>query len=169
MGKKSTKRYSPKFKFTVVLEVLKSEKSDAEVARAFDILPATLSRWKQAFLEKGPEVFGGSEEVKGYENRIGQLERMLGQKEVEIALLKNFFPRAELGRAHRVGGGASGRAGAEPMPGGAGRLEGDLALPDARGLKAGRAEGSGRSPPDSSGGGDPGASILRVPPDPSGP
>ena len=35
------------------------------------------------------------------------------------------------------------------MPGGAGRLEGDLALPDARGLKAGRAEGSGRSPPDS--------------------
>ena len=35
MGKKSNKRYSPKFKFTVVLEVLKSEKSDAEVARAF--------------------------------------------------------------------------------------------------------------------------------------
>ena len=31
------------------------------------------------------------EEVKEYEDRIGQLERMLGQKEVEIALLKNFF------------------------------------------------------------------------------
>ncbi len=31
------KRYSPKFKFTVVLEVLKGEKSDAEVARAFDV------------------------------------------------------------------------------------------------------------------------------------
>ena len=63
MGKKSTKRYSPKFKFTVVLEVLKSEKSDAEVARAFDVHPATLSRWKQAFLEKGPEVFGGSKQA----------------------------------------------------------------------------------------------------------
>jgi hypothetical protein len=34
-------------------------------------------------------VFGGSEEVKEYEERIGQLERMLGQKEVELALLKN--------------------------------------------------------------------------------
>ena len=100
MGKKTNKRYSPKFKFTVVLEVLRSEKSDAEVARAFDVHPATLSRWKQAFVEKGPEVFGGSEEVKEYEDRIGQLERMLGQKEVEIALLKNFFPRVELGRAH---------------------------------------------------------------------
>jgi len=107
MGRKSNKRYSPKFKFTVVLEVLKSEKSDAEVARAFDVHPATASRWKQAFLEKGPEVFGGSEEVKEYEDRIGQLERMLGQK-VEIALLKNVGPRAELGRAYRVDGAAPG-------------------------------------------------------------
>ena len=40
---------------------------------------------------RGPEVFGGSETVKEYEDRIGQLERMLGQKEVEIALLKTFF------------------------------------------------------------------------------
>jgi hypothetical protein len=37
-------------------------------------------------------VFGGSEEVKAYEQRISQLERMLGQKEVELALLRNFFP-----------------------------------------------------------------------------
>jgi len=90
MGSKG-KRYSPKFKFNVVLEVLKSEKSDAEVARAFEVHPATVSRWKKQFLEQGPEVFGGSEQVKEYEERIGQLERMLGQKEVELALLKNFF------------------------------------------------------------------------------
>ncbi len=70
MGKKSTRRYSQKFKSTVVLEVLKSEKSDAQVVRAFDVHPATLSRSKQAFLEKGPEVFGGSEEAEGHLNRI---------------------------------------------------------------------------------------------------
>jgi transposase len=90
MGSKA-KRYSPKFKFNVVLEVLRTEKSDAEVARAYDVHPVTVSRWKQQFLERGPEVFGGSEEVKAYEERIGQLERMVGQKEVEIALLRNFF------------------------------------------------------------------------------
>ena len=90
MGSKG-KRYSPKFKFNVVLEALKSEKSDAEVARAYDVHPATVSRWKSEFMERGAEVFGGTEEVKAYEDRIGQLERMLGQKEVEIALLKNFF------------------------------------------------------------------------------
>jgi len=70
MGSKG-KRYSPKFKFNVVLEALKSpEKSDAAVARAFEVHPATLSRWKKEFQEKGAEVFGGSEEVQEYEERI---------------------------------------------------------------------------------------------------
>jgi transposase len=92
MGKKRSKRYSPQFKFTVVLEALKGEKAEGEIARAYEVHPVTLSRWKKQFLEHGAEVFGGSEEVKTYEARIGQLERMLGQKEVELALLRNFFP-----------------------------------------------------------------------------
>ena len=74
-----------------VLEALRSEKSEAEVARAFDVYTATVSGWKTQFREQGAEVFGGSEEVKEYEEQIGQLERMLGKKEVELALLKNFF------------------------------------------------------------------------------
>ena len=44
MGSKSNERSSPEFKFTVVLEVLKSEKPDAEVARAVNIHPATGTR-----------------------------------------------------------------------------------------------------------------------------
>ena len=90
MGTKR-KRYSPKFKFNVVLEVLKTDKSDAEVARAYEVHPVTVSRWKRDFLDRGPEVFGGSDEVKDYEERISQLERMVGKKEVEIAVLRNFF------------------------------------------------------------------------------
>lgn len=92
MASKHGKRYSPKFKFQVVLEALKEDdRADAEVARAYDVHPVTVSRWKKQFLENGPEVFGGKEEVREYEQRIAQLERMLGQKEVEIALLKNFL------------------------------------------------------------------------------
>lgn len=91
MGNKSKKTYSSKFKFNVILDVLRTDKSDAEVARAYEVHPATVGRWKREFLDRGPEVFGGSEEVKEYEERIGKLERMIGQKEVEIALLKNFF------------------------------------------------------------------------------
>ncbi len=91
MGRKKPKQYSAQFKFNVVMEALRVEGAEAEVARAFGIHPVTLSRWKRQFLDHGSEVFGGSEEVKVYEDRIGQLERMLGQKEVELALLRNFF------------------------------------------------------------------------------
>jgi len=92
MSRPRGKRYTPTFKFQVVLETFEGEQSDAEVAWAFDEHPVTVSRWKQQFLERGPEVFGSSEEVKRYEERIRQLEQMLGQKEVELALLKTFFP-----------------------------------------------------------------------------
>lgn len=84
-------RYSPAFKFQVVLEALKAEGkgTDAQVARAYEVHPVTLAKWKRHFFEHGAEVFGGKEEEKAYEQKIAELERMLGQKEVEIALLKN--------------------------------------------------------------------------------
>jgi transposase-like protein len=85
------KRYSPEFKFRVVLEALQSEKPLAEIARAYDVHPVTVSKWKKHFQENGAEIFGGQEEVKEYEKRVADLERMLGKKEVEIALLKNIL------------------------------------------------------------------------------
>ena len=86
-------RYSPAFKFQVALEALKAEGkgAEAQVARIWGVHPVTLANWKRHFLQHGAEVFGGKEEVKAYEKRIAELERMLGQKEVEIALLKNFL------------------------------------------------------------------------------
>ncbi len=84
------KRYSPRFQFQVVLEALKGDRKEVEIARAYDIHPATISRWKQEFLEKGAEVFGKDTTVAEYEKRIKELEQLLGRKEVEIALLRNF-------------------------------------------------------------------------------
>lgn len=55
--------------------------------------PVALAKWKCHFLKHGVKVF---EEVKAYENRVSELERMLGEKEVEIALLKVFCGRADL-------------------------------------------------------------------------
>jgi len=42
-------------------------------------------------LEKGPESFALDGTVARYERRIAELERLIGQKEVKIALLKNFL------------------------------------------------------------------------------
>ena len=85
------KRYSPKFKFQVVRELLESDRSAPEVARSYDIHPNTLYNWKEEFLENGSKVFGGDDELKEYEDKISELEHLLGKKEVELALAKNFL------------------------------------------------------------------------------
>ena len=83
--------YSPKFKFKVVMEVIQDDRTNVEIARAYDIHPMTLSNWKSEFMDKEPEVFGEDDTVKEYEKKISDLEQMLGKKEVEIALMRNFL------------------------------------------------------------------------------
>jgi transposase len=87
------KRYSAKFKFQVVTELLTGSKSAAQVAKAYGVHPNTVNAWKKTFLEKGPEIFAHDNLVTEYERRIAELERLIGRKEVEIALLKNFLGR----------------------------------------------------------------------------
>ena len=67
MPGKSDKHYTTKFKLRVVLKVLDSEKSEAEVARAFDVDPGTVSEWTQAFLAKEP----GSKKGEQGDDRTG--------------------------------------------------------------------------------------------------
>lgn len=85
------KRYSPRFQFQVVVEVLKGDRDAVEIARAYDLHPTTVARWKREFLENGAEVFGKNSTVAQYEKKIREMERLLGRKEVEIALLHNFM------------------------------------------------------------------------------
>jgi transposase-like protein len=91
MGKATRRRYSPKLKFQVVVEVLSGQKSPAQVAKAYGVHPNSVGLWKKAFLERGPELFAQEAGTDEYERRVAELERLVGQKEVEIALLKNFL------------------------------------------------------------------------------
>jgi hypothetical protein len=50
-----------------------------------------LSNWKKKLKENGSKAFGGGDELKEKKDKIAKLERMVGKKEVEIALLKNFL------------------------------------------------------------------------------
>jgi len=89
------KRYSPKLKFQVVTELLGGDKTAAQIAKAYGIHPNTINAWKQTFLEKGPEIFARDGTVAEYERRIAELEQLIGKKEVEIAVLKNFLGRTK--------------------------------------------------------------------------
>lgn len=89
------KRYSPKLKFQVVIELLQSEKTVGQVAKAYGVHPNSANKWKRTFLENGPEVFAQDSTVAEYERKLSDLEQLLGKKEVEIALLKNFLGRTK--------------------------------------------------------------------------
>jgi transposase-like protein len=87
------KRYSPKLKFQVVLEALTGEKTPGQIAKQYGIHPNSVGLWKKQFLERGAEIFTEDDSVQEYERRLADLEQLLGKKEVEIALLKNFLGR----------------------------------------------------------------------------
>ena len=75
------RRYTPKLKAQVVLEVLGGEKTPGQVAKAYGVHPNSVQLWKRRFVERAPEVFAEETTVNEYERRIRDLEQLLGKKE----------------------------------------------------------------------------------------
>jgi transposase-like protein len=93
--RKAGRRYTPKLKFQVVVEALKAEKTPGQIAKAYGVHANSVGTWKHWFMERGASVFERGEAASDSERRVAELEQLLGKKEVEIALLKNFLGRAE--------------------------------------------------------------------------
>jgi len=54
---KPRRTYTPEFKVRVVLEMLTSKKSLSQASREYGIKDSVLSRWRQEFLERAPQIF----------------------------------------------------------------------------------------------------------------
>ena len=91
---KAARRYTAKLKFQVVIEALKAEKSPGQIAKAYGVHANSVGIWKHWFLERGPLLFERAELDRDDEKRVAELEQLLGKKEVELALLKNFLGRS---------------------------------------------------------------------------
>ena len=91
MGKK-IKKHSPEFKFKVALESFIKD-NVTEVARQYGINPNQLSLWRKQFVDQGHRAFegNGSKETDKHRKKVEQLENLIGKKEVEISLLKNYL------------------------------------------------------------------------------
>lgn len=85
------KRHSGQTKLKAVLELLQGKRTVAQIARAYRVHPNSITGWKQTLLERGGEIFDSGSGAADTEKRVAELERLLGKKEVEIALLKNFL------------------------------------------------------------------------------
>ncbi len=89
--KRSRRKFSAQFKFDRALEAVKTDNL-SEISRKYGVSVNVLSAWRLQLLKQGAQAFETSpdQEKNIMKNKIGKLEQMLGKKEVELNLLKNF-------------------------------------------------------------------------------
>src|SRR6476660_6502326 len=105
MPERRRRSITPQFKAQVVLEVLASLKSPSEVARQHKLKPELITRWKDIALEGLESLFQGDGQRGQDQDRIAELERMVGRLTMELEVAKKAS--ALLPSALRRDGGAS--------------------------------------------------------------
>lgn len=87
---KTRTTYSAEFKAKLALEVIKGNRTLAEIASEAQVHPNLLTQWKRQLLESLPTVFSGkrARENKEQEALTDQLYQQIGQLKVELDWLK---------------------------------------------------------------------------------
>jgi transposase len=90
MGKPH-RTYTPEFKVRVVMELISGKKSLSEASREYGIKDTVISRWRQEFMERAPQIFEqpGSRDIQA--ERIAELERTLGRVTLQLEMAKKVF------------------------------------------------------------------------------
>src|SRR3954453_20822789 len=88
MSKRRRRSFTPQFKAQVVLEVLAGLKSQAEVARQHKLKPELIARWKEFAFEGLESLFQGECQRAQDQDRIAELERMVGRLTMELEVPK---------------------------------------------------------------------------------
>ncbi len=90
----SRRQFTREFKLAA-LQRLEMGVSVAEVARAFEVNPNVLHRWRREFRQGPGNAFPGLGKRQWEEGRVAQLERKIGQQALEIDFLKACLQRIE--------------------------------------------------------------------------
>lgn len=62
-----------------------------QASREYGIKDTVLSRWKQEFLERAPQVFAEPKAADHQEERIEELERMVGKLAMQLDMAKKVL------------------------------------------------------------------------------
>ena len=90
----SRRKFTKEMKLAAIRQ-LETGSSAAEVARAFEINPNLLHRWRKEFRHGPGNAFPGVGKRRWDESKVAQLERKVGQQAVEIDFLKGCLQRIE--------------------------------------------------------------------------
>jgi transposase-like protein len=82
------RKFTPEFKTQVVLEELTGVKDKAEICREYRLRSQVFSRWRAEFVERAPEIFATKRSRGDEQERIAELERMIGRLTMELEAAK---------------------------------------------------------------------------------
>ncbi len=86
------KRYTPTFKAQVVQELLKEEKTLAQLAADYGVHPSQLVKWRAMALQGLPSLFARQDSTLAlkadYEARLAALYEEIGRLSTQVAWLK---------------------------------------------------------------------------------
>ena len=85
------RKFSPEFKAKVVLDILTNGKSLGQASREYGIRDSLLSRWKQEFIDHAPKLFDPGTVDDHHDERIAELERMVGRLTMELDMAKKAY------------------------------------------------------------------------------
>ena len=88
------RQFTKEFKLAAVRR-LEQGISIAEAARALEVSPNVLHRWRQEFRQGPGNAFPGNGTRRWSEGQIAELERKIGQQALEIDFLKGCLQRIE--------------------------------------------------------------------------
>lgn len=95
---KERRKFDPEFKVRVVLEMISGQKGLAQASREYEIKDSVLSRWKQEFLEKAAEVFEQPKADHQTEEKIAELEQMVGRLTMQLDMAKKVLRYSDTAR-----------------------------------------------------------------------
>ena len=82
------RKFNPQFKSQVVLQLLSGERSMAELCREHQLTAQMIGSWKQQFLAGATQAFESDATSKVEQERIAELERMVGKLTMELEIAK---------------------------------------------------------------------------------
>lgn len=80
--------FKPEFKARVVLEDLTGVKTAGQICREHQLSPQVFARWKAEFVERAPEIFATERNRGNEQERLAELERMVGRLMMELDAAK---------------------------------------------------------------------------------
>jgi transposase len=92
---KPRRTYTSEFKVRVVLEMLTSKKSLSQACREYGIKDSVVSRWRQVFLERAPQLFEQRKAEVNQAQRIAELERMVGRQALQLEMAKKVWGNSD--------------------------------------------------------------------------